>query len=270
MRYLLIFLLVSLSACQPDVRNNKVPDKVENNFPIYSSIVKDSFMINVYLPDTSLAGKPSRYPVIYILDANLYFDIYATIVKKYSEVGLLPPAILVGIGYNTFQQMDSLRQRDYTFPEGLPEYEMPVSGKANLFLEFIQNELIPIIDKKYPSDTARRMITGHSMGGYFTLYALLEDLRNNRHLFTGYIAASPSLHFNNNYLLKQFDIISDISTQDKKVFIAYGSLENPDMGSINFSKSKGTKLRKLNFSELDHMDTQVPAFIKGLQWLVSE
>jgi predicted alpha/beta superfamily hydrolase len=241
-------------------------------------------MINVYVPDTTLVKKTSQLPVIYILDANLYFDIYAAILKKYSEVGLMPPAILIGVGYSSFEKMDSLRTRDYTYPVGLPEYEMPVSGKADVFLNFIQNELVPVIDRKFPSDTSNRILAGHSLGGYFAMYTLLQQLKGNNSVFRGFIAASPSLHYNKNYLLKQFDSVGKVTGPERKLYLSFGALENPELKTNttliadglfkklagNFSQIAGGKIKTATFSEMDHMDTQIPSFIKGLQWIVTD
>jgi predicted alpha/beta superfamily hydrolase len=238
----------------------------------------------VYVPDSSLVKTSERLPVIYVLDANLYFDIYATILKKYSEVGLLPASILVGVGYSSFEKMESLRVRDYTFPVGLPEYEMPVSGKADLFLNFMQNELVPMIDQKFSSDTTKRILTGHSLGGYFAMFTLLNDLKENKNLFHGYIAASPSLHYNHNYLLRQFDSVGQVNSGAKKIYVAYGDLENAELKTsmtltiddvfkklkFDLSGTDNTKLKAANFTEMDHMDTQIPAFVKGLQWIVAD
>jgi hypothetical protein len=278
----LLFLSCSSEKIKPDDVGKHGPFK--EDFTIFSTKVKDSFTINVQIPDSSLADSTGRFPVIFVLDADLYFDIYASILQKYSAVGLLPPAILIGIGYNSFEKMDSLRQRDYTFPQGLPEYEMPVSGKADLFLNFIQSELIPAIDRKYPSDTAQRIIVGHSLGGYFTMYAFLQEIRQNSKYFTGFIAASPSLHFNNNYLVKQLDSLGSANASSNKLYVSFGGLEDAEMKasttmtidnlfqnlSSDFSRISGVKSKTVNFSELDHMDTQIPTFTKGLQWMMAQ
>ena len=161
---------------------------------------------------------------------------------------------------------------------------MPVSGKADLFLDFLQKELIPVIDQKFRSDTSKRIITGHSLGGYFTMYALLNELKEKKHLFMGYIAASPSLHYNHNYLLKQFASVGNLDGIGKKTYVVYGGLENPELKttttltidslfknlSADFSKIAGAKLKTASFSEMDHMDAQIPGFIKGLQWIMAE
>jgi len=282
---LLLSISILFLACEQGAEHAKAapPDGI-SSFALYSTSVGDSFNINVYIPDTSLVENTTGLPVIYILDANLYFDIYASILRKYSEVGLIPAAILVGIGYSSFEKMDSLRVRDYTFPVGLPEYEMPVSGRADLFLSFVHNELIPEIDRKFPSDTSKRVLAGHSLGGYFTMYDLLEEIKGNRGVFRGFIAASPSLHYNHNYLIKQYDSVGKLAGRERKLYVAYGEMENPELKtsttmtadgllkhlSVDFSQVAGTKLKTATFSEMDHMDTQIPAFIKGVQWILAD
>jgi predicted alpha/beta superfamily hydrolase len=208
-----------------------------------------------------------QYPVVYILDANLYFDIFASIQQKYTEVGLLPPAILVGIGYKDFATMDSLRNRDYTYPEAIPEYEMSVSGGAASFLSFITQELIPDVESKYPADKNRRVLMGHSLGGYFTLYSLQQGLIHHPNPFYAYIAASPSLHYNNHYLIKEFEKLSRTPADTMKVYTSAGGLEEDTTATLRLPAAlRGLKYKGEIYSSLDHMDTQLPTFVKGLQW----
>jgi uncharacterized protein len=276
---------VLIFGCEQGLEHPKAkPHDSISSFALYSISVKDSFMISVFVPDTLLVKNRTQLPVIYVLDANLYFDIYASILRKYSEVGLIPAAILVGIGYHSFEKMDSLRARDYTFPVGLPEYEMSLSGRADAFLDFVRNELVPEIDRKFPSDTSKRILVGHSLGGYFAMYALLEEIKGNQGVFRGFIAASPSLHYNRNYLIKKYDSIGQHTSRERKLYVAYGELENPELKSgttmtaddlfrhlsIDFSKIPGAKIKTATFSEMEHMDTQIPAFLKGVKWILTD
>ncbi|ATL49304.1 hypothetical protein COR50_20170 [Chitinophaga caeni] len=281
--YAIIFTLLFIG-CAPGtdkkvaVQGTAAPTSTMN---FYSESVKDSFSIFISLPEGYADN--NQYPVVYILDANLYFDIFSTIVKKYSEVGLLPPAILVGIGYKDFPMMDSLRCRDYTYPLAIPEYEMSVSGKADKFLSFIRNELVPEIDTKYHVDKNKRVLMGHSLGGYFTLYALQQQLSSRDNLFGGYIAASPSLHYNHYYLLDAFEKLSKQDSNPAKVYTTFGGLEDgestedstmlkTDESLSALSKSlkgkEGIEYKGEVFSNLDHMDTQLPSFVKGMQWVL--
>lgn len=276
-----IALLLLLISCGCSVDKTVDTDKkiaVDSPTKFYSKAVSDTFSVFVCLPTNYDSKKDVKYPVIYLLDANLYFDIVAATLKKYSEVGLIPPAILVGIGYNDFHTMDSLRLRDFTYPVAIPEYEMSVSGKADKFLSFITTELASHIDIKYATDRHKRVLIGHSLGGYFTIYALHQNLLGKNNVFAGYIAASPSTHYNHNYILTELEKLNTDKQPQIKSYITFGGLEDEEEEDSTMLKADKVFLlleksfkNKINFKcdtycGLGHMDTPLPTFIKGLQW----
>jgi predicted alpha/beta superfamily hydrolase len=278
----LLLLLYSCSHSSDKETGNDKKATVDSRIKFYSKAVNDTFSIFISLPAGYDLKKNNKYPIVYLLDANLYFDIIASTLKKYSEAGMLSPAILVGIGYKDIQTMDSLRSRDYTYPIAIPEYEMSTSGKADKFLSFINNELIPDIDQKYSSDKDNRVLMGHSLGGYFTVYALQQNLLNRNNVFHGYIAASPSTHYNHNYILKELENL-DVGNQAKiKSYITFGGLEDEeeedstllkkDRVFLSLEKSFKNKInyKGVSYSNLGHMDTPLPTFIKGLQWVLNK
>lgn len=284
---LFIALILIFAAGCKQHNGYKTTDKelLSSNAPtrIFSKSVNDSFSIYVYVPkDYHIAD--TSYPVVYILDANLYFDIFSVIMKKYAEVGLVTPAIVVGVGYKDFSAMDSLRNRDYTYPLAIPEYEMTTSGKADKFLSFLTSELIPFIDSSYPVNKNNRILVGHSLGGYFTLYALQQSLLKSSGFFNGYIAASPSAHYNNYYLLHELRKMQQQNKHNVKAYISSGGLEDgADSDTAMYSTAKvfssldtslkinaGIQYKAEVYSNLDHMDTPLPTFVKGLQWILNK
>lgn len=283
-----LFLITFLGFMQTSCNNHQKETQIITGHPhvvttkLYSAAVADSFYISVSLPDEYYTSPKHSYPVAYLLDANLYFDIMATTIRSYSGVGLAPDVILVGIGYKDFPAMDSLRNRDYTYPVAIPEYEMSTSGGADKFLSFINKDLVPFINHNYHPDTTKRVLMGHSLGGYFTMYAMLQQLKGAGNSFTHYIAASPSFHYNNYYLLNELAKLNYANPSPQKVssYITFGGLEEPantdstSMKLPDLIKQLSTSLSsgQVNFkadiySNLDHMDTQLPTFIKGLQRL---
>lgn len=284
-------LLFTAIACNQSTTNqtqSALPGK-SNSFRQYSKEVSDSFTISINLPNNYGKEKDKKYPVVYLLDANLYFDIIAAVLKKYEDVGLAPAVVLVGIGYKDFPTMDSLRSRDDTYPIAIPEYEMSISGGADKFLSFINTELIPNIDKEYRTDTSKRVLMGHSLGGYFTAYAFLQYQMGKADRFNNYIAASPSIHYNKYWLLNQLKENSSPNNTQKKanIYITYGGLEDAESqtdstilkladltkqlsGSLSGKQSGSVNYKTDIFSNLDHMDTQLPTFLKGLQWTLAE
>ncbi|WP_300598474.1 alpha/beta hydrolase-fold protein [Niabella sp.] len=272
MRYtILLALVLFVIACNapggiaPDIKKSL---SARDTLHFYSKNVKDSFTIYVNLPADYLADSSKHFPVVYLLDANLYFDIMATVLNNYTAVGLAPPVILAGIGYKDFQTMDSLRNRDYTFPTAIPEYEMPVSGGAPQFLNFINTELAPAIDKRFRTDTLQQTLMGHSLGGYFTCYALQQRLAGKQYRFRNYIAASPSLHYNNYFLPNELKKAVPVQHDSLNVYITFGGLEKQDSlcRQLPLLLPSGITKKIDIYSALDHMDTQLPSFVKGLQW----
>ncbi len=250
---------------------------------LYSKFVNDSFVISVSIPDGYNESQNKKYPVVYLLDGSLYFDVLATVIRKYSEVGLASDVILIGIGYKDFPTMDSLRTRDDIYPLAIAEYEMSTSGGAPKFLSFISKELIPYIDQKYPADSSRRILMGHSFGGYFTAFALLRTLEGENTGIHGFIAASPSFHYNKYYLLEKLKNLSPSVSPviGVKTYITFGGLEEEpsSMSLKNLDSSLSEVLEKKVpisafkfdlFSNLEHMDTQLPTFLKGLQWMLTD
>ena len=281
--FLISALLLAFLGCNPSDGHKQdatsfQPDKPA--FTLYAPEIKDSFALFISLPE---APDTARYPVVYLLDANLYFDIMATTLHKYAAVGLVPPVILVGIGYKDLPTMDSLRNRDYTFPTALPEYEMTTSGGADKFVSFLKKQVIPEVDRRCKTDPAKRIFAGHSFGGYCVLYALLQGLSD--HTFCHYIAASPALLYNDYYLLPQLKnvLLSKNDTQKESVFITFGGLEEEEGDSLTLNalsnqltsmfSGKQHNIDRFKceiYSNLDHMDTPLPSFIKGIQWALGE
>jgi len=88
-----------------------------------------------------------------------------------------------------------LRARDFT-PTHLPEE--PTSGGAAAFLDFLEKEIIPLVDRTYRTVPTDRALLGHSYGGLFALYALVE----RPGLFQRIIAASPAAGWDHDLLIK--------------------------------------------------------------------
>ncbi len=168
---------------------------------LVSKVTHVTYRLDIALP-AGFDTTTRKYPVFLMLDGNLAF---ASTLGIYTGLGLgngVPPMILVGVGYpgndpRVFTpDYVASRTRDYT-----PTQEKttgvvglaPKSGEARAFLTFIRDELIPFLEAEYRTDPADRGLGGHSLGGLFTTYALL----NEPALFTRYWVGSPSLWWDN-------------------------------------------------------------------------
>lgn len=270
-----------ITALVSDKRNMSPQDDSEEKESIptttlFSELVKDSFSIFVNLPKDYQNNSNQSFPVVYLVDANVYFDIVVNETRKNRA-----NAILVGIGYKDFMMMDSLRNRDYTFPKALTQDSFPISGGADKFLAFIKSDLLKYIDETYRTDTSNRTLMGHSLGGYFTLYALEQDIINKSNVFKYYVAASPSLWYYDYYLIKQFKNISgNVNANKQTLILTFGAIEDTEDGETgtegldNFNslvtllsnkRLKNIIVKSEVYPSFGHMETAVPTFTKSLQ-----
>ena len=273
--FILSLSLFTYACSSPDTKTTEPGQTLNKKLNLYSEAVKDSFYISVQLPKQYYEKSAAKYPTVYIIDANFYFPMLGEVLKQYEVAGLLPPLILVGIGYKSFATMDSLRERDYLYPAPIPSDEMKAVGGGKNFNSFIVSQLIPHIDKSFRTDTGNRALMGHSFGGYFSLYALLNQVENNQNTFKSIGSASPSLWYNNFYLNQLSEKLRNRKAQTPiNLYITVGGLEDPKW-NINPAKKladdiSGLHLKNLNlhytaYSDLDHMDVAMTTFSRALQ-----
>ena len=121
---------------------------------------------------------PAGYPVMYLLDGN---NAMAELQEHWlAELNAGTPPLLVMIGYDIDGTYDGeQRTRDYT------------GATARAFLQVLETRIKPLIQAQYSVDRTRQTLWGHSFGGLFVLYALLEQ----PDAFQSWIAASASLWY---------------------------------------------------------------------------
>ncbi len=179
---------------------------------LHSTVANQDYQISVALPFGYDEHPDKTYPVIYVLDGNWYFGMVVDMVRamniRVEFCNELPDAFIVGIGYpvegsltERLHQVMHLRLRDFMpvrqegfeqfMQEQFPVPTPPVSGNAGPFLQFIQQELVPLIESQYRVDPRDRTLLGHSWGGSFALYTLFRQA----HLFQRYVVAIDSIDF---------------------------------------------------------------------------
>lgn len=134
-------------------------------------------------------NKKHKYPVLYLLDGQWDFKLLDSIIGGLYYDKFVSDIFVVGITYSGDNpDYNALRAMDYT---QVSVKSVPGSGDAPKFLNFLKDELFPMIEENYRTDTSRRMLMGSSYGGLFTLYALFTE----PDLFSGYVAASPAVSY---------------------------------------------------------------------------
>jgi len=154
---------------------------------INSAILKEKRIISVVLPRNFKAGSNQKYDVLYVLDGDGNTKTATGVQQFIEDEAFMPPIIIVGV-------LNTDRNRDLT-PTHMGDNK--TSGGADKFLGFLKNELIPYVNKNYPSNGDNTLF-GHSFGGLFVTYVLFNDPG----LFKSYIAADPSYWWDSNYMNK--------------------------------------------------------------------
>ena len=268
--------IICLMGCSPN-EGKEANKQSRIKFTQYSESVKDTFYIEVQLPGEYFSKPAKKYPVVFLVDGNFYFPMMASIFEQYEIAGLVEPAIVVGVGYKSFKAMDSLRVRDCLYPKAMPSDEINAEGGGLNFYNYLTKELIPRIDSQYRTDSNNRALAGHSFGGYFVLYSLLNQLQAKTNTFKTFVSASPALWYNNFYLNQLPEQLRS-SEEEINLFISVGELEDStwsvkpviDLSAeIQRSKVKRLEFRSRVYNHLNHMDVALLSFAQGVQELMN-
>ncbi len=184
------FLCVATSLAQPPAPPVNLPDTETRT--LTSTKIGQRYDLLVSLP-AGYAKSNQSYPVLYVLD-GWHFPFLAFLQNNNIYSQRMRPVIMVNVSHVPTSAQMTLRARDFT-PTKTPREA--TSGGAPLFLDFLEHELIPFIDRTYRTIPSDRALLAHSYGGLFAIYAL----ENRPALFQRIVAASPSLDWYNRMLL---------------------------------------------------------------------
>ena len=175
---------------EPD---HAVPDSrrgERQSFRIASSILNETRRIHVALPASFRHSAPDRrYPVTVVLDGEASFGPAATVSDELSRNGQIPEAIVVAI-----ENTDRLR--DLT-PPGLSVSGSSLTEGGDRFLDFIERELLPAVDRQFRGGAPRTFV-GHSSGGVLVTYAAAT-----RSAFRGFVSLDAPIHLGEDWLAKK-------------------------------------------------------------------
>ena len=181
---------------------------------LYSNTLEENRTFWVDVPESYNPENPTKYPVVFVLDGGVHLNAVSTVYQYYSG-GYMPEMIIVGISNRNNRTRD-LTTSKISVRRGRA-YDQETGG-ADKFMQFIEKELIPYIENKYPVTDYRTLI-GHSYAGLFTINALI----NYPDLFENYLAIDPSLDWDNQKLLNQSrEVLKNNSFKGKSLFISLG------------------------------------------------
>ncbi|MCB0457304.1 MAG: alpha/beta hydrolase-fold protein [Flavobacteriaceae bacterium] len=229
-KFLFILLFVTF---QVSISQEKKPFSIGETLSFYSEILQEDRVLNIYLPN-GYENSSKQYPVIYLLDGSTDEDFIhiAGLVQfgSFSWINMIPETIVVGIA-----NVD--RKKDFTYPSTDKGYvkKYPMTGHSENFIQFLEVEVQPYIEKSY-NVTEEKTLIGQSLGGLLAT----EILFKKPDIFNNYIIVSPSLWYDYESLLK---MTPKDYTSEKKIFIAVGE-EGEIMKRI--ANELYLKLKKIN------------------------
>ena len=180
-----LFIFYSSSTLAgPDLKQQTI-SYTQQTHTIKSAVLNEQRTVVVQLPKSYQANPDKVYPVIYRLDGAGNIPLISAVMERLQNDNRVPEVIIVAIE-------NTNRLRDL-YPTVNKEPQGPVGegGGAAKFLAFIEQELMPLINKSYRSHNFN-VIAGASAAGVFALYTM----QANPELFQAHIAYSPAVWWN--------------------------------------------------------------------------
>lgn len=190
MRLFKLFCISGFLLCTSYVMAQPAADEAVTNYSqhthtIESSNLSEQRTVVVQLPKSYQTHPNKRYPVIYRLDGAGNLPLINAVLERLQQDDQAPEVIVVAIESTN-------RLRDF-YPTVNKEPQGPVGegGGAAKFLAFVEQELMPLVNKQYRTHDYR-VIAGASAAGVFALYAM----QAKPELFQAHIAYSPAVWWN--------------------------------------------------------------------------
>jgi predicted alpha/beta superfamily hydrolase len=237
------FTAIVLLICGSSLFGQKLAPKerkMEPDHTITSTITGKEYLLEISFPKSYSTKDSISYPVLYAVDGkDLTVPSLRAAQKFMMNSKEYEQVIIVGISsaidrsswkidraQDYTPSIDTLAQKKIETSLKLPGGSL-VIGEAAKFLDCIKTEIIPFIDKSYKTNSDRG-IAGHSLGGLFTAYCLV----NSDGYFTRFGISSPTLTWDNEKLLNQavtkFNKNEAWELPSTKVFISVGGEDYPN------------------------------------------
>ena len=259
------------------------------SFLLKAQHIDQTFQIDVFAPP----GEPKGpLPVVYVTDSSFGFGMVAQIVGLLQLGMELPQMVVVGIGYPASvpaMEIMGLRFREMcptpgteflanlrktnpaaaTFPADVKP------GGATAFLNFINDELKPLIEAKYSIDRNDQTHAGMSLGGLLALHGLFTQPKS----FQRVVALSPSIWWDNRQVLESEAALAETAKDlPVNLFVSIGALEEAAApvakmvsnlyaldATLRTRKYPNLRLAMEVFPQETHQSVFAPSFSRGLR-----
>jgi len=233
------------------------------SFSLQSTVLKQQRRYSVSLPSRYQAEPQRSYPVLYVIDADFQFFHVAATVKNLTQMGKIPPLIVVGVA--TEGPDDYVKATTWPVQgEGSEAY-----GGIEPMRLFVNTELIPQIEKNYRT-SSERILAGYSLGGLYSLYELIQKDSP----FQAYLAMSASLWFDDYSFQKKFEGFLTEKNSSQRLFLSLANEQGMGVAELAaaLKKADNRQLRwnYRQFPDETHYSTALPALYAGLSYLYAD
>lgn len=246
---LIFVFLIGVEKVNADVRGTSITDS------LYSTTLSEQRDLLVHLPNNYDENEALEYPVLYLLDGQRNFAHAIGTLDLLNQSNSAQEMIVIAI-------MNTHRTRDFTptYDENYDEWGM--SGGADDFLDFIEKELIPHVNKNYRANHFK-IVSGHSLGGLLSIYAL----QSRPELFQAHFAFSPSLWWHKHFMFKEAEsFLTNSEALNTYLYVNMGNEGGQMLSSyerytklLNSHNRKGFKFN----SDLDTSETHNTTALAG-------
>lgn len=206
-----IILLANISTSYSSIRGESKLDRIP------SKILAEQRELLVHLPNNYQKNTALNYPVLYLLDGQRNLSHAAGTLDLLNQDGKAQEMIIIAI-------KNTHRSRDFTPTYDESYNEWGISGGADDFLDFIEKELIPYVNKNYRTNNFK-ILSGHSLGGLLAVYAL----QSRPQLFQAHFAFSPSLWWHDQTIFEDAEnFLSNTAQLNSYLYLNLGN-EDGDM-----------------------------------------
>jgi len=237
-------------------------------YNISSRVLNEVRKITIYQPPVLPVYSNVVSPVIYTLDGEYHADFIVSLINYVSErFVMMPPITVVGIENIPGQ---TGRNRDMTPLIAKDSSVYKTSGGAEKFLQFIREEVFPLVEKDH-NKTPYRVLVGHSLAGFLTMHCFLQ----HPEMFNAYLASSPAMHMDNSIYLKiAEEKINNTTERNNRLFFNVAHEDVPYLRNakkidslLQAKKLKGLSFQFQYYPKETHGTVYMKSFYDGLHYI---
>jgi predicted alpha/beta superfamily hydrolase len=156
---------------------------------VQSRVLKEDRTVHIYLPESYAQSRDyRRYPVLYVRDGGKFFHSFTGAVQQLtSDATPHAPEMIVVAILEIDRVRDSSSTRSLQGFTGKTDEGFKSSGGGESFRRFLEQELVPYIDKEF-STSSYRMYCGYS----FTGLSVIDEFLDEDTVFDAFLMVDPS------------------------------------------------------------------------------